>query len=463
MRKSLLLLILVTLVLSSAANEINISLAGRRLSVLLPGYYIEDVILSQREDSCLGYLHPYGPNKCIPLFFEKSILAELKEFLMNSMPRQAELQPMIIRVNRIYMYQTSGGVRDYDNIDLSLSFIRSGQDMKEDFTSVISVSAEQHSFPKGLAKIITDAFDQSNIQYLDRLKTGMLTQSIITPGQLKENPIYKPGYFRCYTGKNHRKGIYHTYLDFRDNVPDTSLDFEIFHDYNPGHPKLSRAYLNFSPGSKPAKCWGFCEGDSVYFNAGKSYSLLKKEGDQFITYSRSSEYTRDVVSAAIFGSVFGGLIGASLIGGVAAVSSDPNMIEKFRLDLFDGKLQPFEAKDYTMISSTLVFFLSKTSDPAAVLSLFVDGKLQCEMKPGNYFTLDLSCHYSNANVKLVSSTGGEVTEQLDAKLLKTEVYLLKVKKDRTIFTGRLFDQMKTDMLKERTKENTVCRVELFNK
>jgi len=43
------------------------------------------------------------------------------------------------------------------------------------------------------------------------------------------------------------------------------------------------------------------------------------------------------------------------------------------------------------------------------------------------------------------------------------VYLLKVKKDRTIFTGRLFDQMKTDMLKERTKENTVCRVELFNK
>jgi hypothetical protein len=462
MIKTILTLTLFSLFLSCSAEEISISLGGRKLSIVIPGYYITDVVLSQREDSCLGYLHPFGPNKCIPIFFGNSIRSEVKEFLMNSMPEQAEMKQVIIRVNRIFIYQVSVRERDYACLDLSLSFIRPGKNLTEDFTSAVTVSEVQHFHPKNLGQLMVNAFDSGFSQYLKRLKLGLLVPVMITPEQLRENPLSQPGYYKCFTAKKPRKGLYRTFFDFRDNLPDTSFDFKILHDYNKNHPKLSRAYLKFSEGSKPGKFWGFCEGDSVYFNGGRSFSLLTHEGDQYTTYNRSSDYSRDVASAAIIGGIFGGFLGASLFGGIAAVSSDPDLMVKFRLDLFDGKLLPCDARDYTMVSSTIIFFLSKVSDPGATLSVFVDGQLRCEMKPGNYFTLDISCHYSIANIKLVSSTGGEVTEQLEANLLKTEVYLLKVKKDHTIFTGRLFDQMKTDMLKERTKENTVCRAELFN-
>jgi hypothetical protein len=462
MKKYLLVLLLVSFFLPSFAKEITLSLRGQKLSVLPAGYYIEDVILSQREDSCLGYLHPYGPKKCIPLFFERSILAEVKELLISSMPKQANLQPLFIRVNRMFMYQTSKGVRDYTCFDLSLSFIRPvNQGLVEDFTSSISASAVQDFFPKALLKLLVNGFDSSVSQYNKRSAMGLLVPTIITPEQLKEDPINKAGYYKYLTGKKSGKGLYRTYFDFRDNLPDTTQDFKIFHDYNKNQPKLSKAYLKFPDGSKPEKFWGFYEGDAVYINDGRSFSLLTPEGDLFINYGRSPEYAREVISAAIWGGIMFGLVGASVFGGLTASSSDYDMIDKFKLDLFNGKLLPYDAKDYTLISSNLIFYISKVSDPNSSLNVYVDGQLQCTMKPGNYFTLDLSCHHTSATIKLVSSSGGETVKQIPLKLLKSEFYLLKVKKNHTVGIDHPFGEVKNDILMFRTKENTVCRVELF--
>jgi hypothetical protein len=462
MRKSLLVLLLISLSFTSFAKEITLSLIGQKLSVLHAGYYIEDVILSQREDSCLGYIHPYGPNHCVPIFFERNLLTEVKEFLMNSMPKQANLQPLIIRVNRIFLYQTSQGVRDYSCFDLSLSFIHPGdKGLTEDFSSAVSVSVVQDFFPKNLVKMLVNGFDSSMSQYNKRSALGLLMPTVITPEQLKEDPTYKPGYYKFLSGKKSGKGLYRTWFDFRDNLPDTTLDFKIFHDYNKNQPKLSKAYLKFPEGSKPEKYWGFYEGDSVYFNGGRSYSLLRPEGDLMINYGRSPEYAREVASAAVWGGIMFGIIGASVFGGLTATSSDYNMIDKYKLDPFNGKLLPYDAKDYTLISSNVIFFLSKVSDPNVSLSVYVDGQLQCTMKPGDYFTLDLSCHHTSADIKLVSSSRGEIVKQIPLRLFKSSLYLLKVKKNHSVVINLLYDQMKTDIMKGKTKENTICRVEVF--
>ncbi len=463
MRKSILALIFLTSLLSCHAGEFIICLAGKKLTNVLRGYYVGDVQLSHREDSCLGYLHPYSSKRFNPIFFEKNIRAEVKEFLVNSMPKQADLLPIIIRVNRIFMYQPTQGTQENTCLDLSLSFIiPTDKGLQEDFTSSASVSVYQKNLPASLAGVIVKAFDQCFSQYTYRLNKGLLVPDIITPEQLRENPICKPGYFKCFTSKNPIKGIYRTWFDFRDNLPDTAIDFKILHHYNTDNPKLSKAYLKFSNGAEPKEIWGFCEGDSVYINWGQSFSLLTKEGYTLSTYCRSAEFTRDVVSAAIFGWFFGGLIGASVTGGVAAVSSDPDLAEKFKLDLFNGKLLPYEAADYTLISSRVVFFMSKVSDPRATLGIYIDGQLLCEMIPGHYFTVDLSCHHSTADIKLVSSVGSEKTEQIALELFSTDVYLLKVNKNHSINFSHQHDQMKKDIVWNRTKEKTICRAELFN-
>ena len=459
----MLVLILLSFWFCSRAEEFTLSMAGLKMSKTLPGYFLRDIVVSQREDSCLGYLHPHSGGRYSTIFFEKSIGGELKEFLENSMPEKPGLLPLIIRVNRIFIYQPVEGGREYTCLQLSLGFIFPGdKGMQEDYTSSVSLKEEQKHIPASLPAIIARAFDEAFSQYITRKADGLTLRAPCIREQLDENPLQKPGYFRCFTAKNPRRGLFRTWFDFRDNLPDTTTGFKAIHYYNQDNPRLSKAFLKFPKGTDPVEVWGFCEGDSVYVYGGRSFSLLDREGDLFITWSRSSEYTRDVVSAAIFGWFFAGLAGASLTGGIAALSSDPEQAEKLKLDLFNGKLLPFNAADYTMISSRVVFFLSKVSDPDATLAVFVDGQKQCGLNPGNYFTLDLSCHHTSAAVRLVSSAGGEIMLNIPLQLFKTEVYLLKANRNHSVSADHLHDQMKKDILWSRTREKTPCRAEIFS-
>ncbi|MFZ4523067.1 MAG: hypothetical protein ACOYNC_15260 [Bacteroidales bacterium] len=461
MRTTIITLLFLLNFFAGFCDDFTISLAGRKLANPLPRYYVEDVFLSQREDSCLGYVHPYGPHRINPVFFNRGIWAELKEFLVGSMPKQPDLDPVIIRINRIYMYELTKGVYEYTCIELSVSFICPGDSgLMEDFTSSATLEIFQKNIPASFGEVVAKAFDQCFSQYADRKAKGLTRPKIITTEQLKGNPINRQECFSCFSAKKPPKALYYSFADFRDNTPDTIPEFKILHDYNAGTPALSKAFLKFPKGSDIKEVWGFCEGDSIYFNNGRSYSLLSSEDDFFVTYGKSAEYSRDVTSAAIFGGIFGGIIGASLIGGAAAVSSDPNAIEKLRLDLFSGKLLPFDATDYTRINSRAVFFLSKVSDPAASLAVYINGEQLCDMKPGNFVSVDLSCHHPVAKVRLVSSTGGETSEDIPLELFHTDVFLLRVEKDHDVTISKMHDQMKKDMLKKRTKENTVCKAEL---
>ncbi|MCX6306359.1 MAG: hypothetical protein NT040_15460 [Bacteroidetes bacterium] len=461
MRTLLITAFLILIIVPAFCEDFTITLDGRKLSSPLSRYYIADVFLGQKEDSCVGYVHPYGPNRINPVFFKRNIREEVKNFLLGSMPVQTGLNPLIVRVNRIYMYEVTKGTYEYTGIELGLSFIcPRDSGLVEDFTSAVSLEIFQKNIPAGFGQVVAMAFDQCFSQYADRMEQGLTRPKVITTEQLGQNPINKHECLNCFSALKPRKGLYHSFFDFRDNTPDSTVDFKILHDYNTGQPLLSKAFLKFPKGYKPGEIWGFCEGDSVYFNNGRSFSALTLEGDLFVTFNRSSEFTRDVVSAAIFGGVFGGVIGASLLGGVAAVSSDPDLAAKFKLDLFAGKLLPYDEADYTRISSRVVLFLSRVSDPGVSLAVYVNGERQCEMLPGNYVTLGLSCHYPVARIRLVASSGGETAGDIPVELYKTEVLLLKVKKNHEVVISHLHDQMKKDLLKKRTIENTPCRAQL---
>ncbi len=462
MKSCLLILLFIFLAISAYSEVYEVNLEGRKLEVRIPGYFIQDVILSQREDSCLGYQNPKGVLKFIAVYFDRNIRDELKEFLQNSMPELPGMKPLILRVNRFFIYETTKSLREYSCLDLSVTFILPGENtVIEEYTSDVSVSLFQQKFPPDLEKVVIKGFEDCFTRYMERSRQGLMVTREVDKAAINVNPLETPGCYRCFRMKNPKKGFYRTYFDFRDALPDTTVDFKIGHDYNAKHKELSKAYVKFPKDFKEDKIWGFCEGDSFYMNSGRSYLPLVREGDWFVTFARTSEYSQDVTAAAIFGGVFFGIIGASLFGGIAAVSSDPNQTEKFRLDLFNGKLVPFDARDYTVMSSRIVLFLSKVSNPAAKLAVFTDGQQQCEMTPGSYQTIELSCHFESLNIRLVSSTGGETTEEIPVELFKTYVYLLKIGKNHKVDISRIHDEMKNSILKKRTKENTLCRVKLY--
>jgi hypothetical protein len=459
MKKYLLAIIFLLCFFSSPAKDIILSLSGEKLFTPVPGYYIEDVILAQQEDSCLGYVNPALEGSYRILFFEHNIRSETRSFLMNSMPRREGLQPLLLRLNRMVIYTSNTSQGTMTRLELSLSLIRRVPELTEDFNAAVSILVYQRDIPKGLPDVIADAFDQCFSQYLERKKEGLLKPRAITSAELNANPLLQASAYPCFHPEKTRKGLFHTWIDFRDNTPDTLTPFTVIYHEDRKNPERSKAELRFEKGSKPTVVWGFCESDRTYVNIGKFCALMTPEGGQFTTWYRHTD-NNNVGSAALMGGMLFGIAGAALFGGLASLGNGSDLEEQSRLDLLGGMLVPVYIRDYTRISSNVVFFLSKISDPDATLSVYLDGQLQCRMKPGDYLTLQASCHHPSAMLKVVSSTGGEATRQLDLELVKSNAYLLKVKRNHSIDIDHLFEEVKKEIMNARTDENTVCRVEL---
>ena len=479
MKRILLFFFLVSFYIPSNAKEYTISLAGQKLDNSIPGHYLDDVILGQREDSCLGYV--VGGSEVLnynPIFFEKNIRNEVKEFFANSLPKKEGLSPVIIRVNRLFLYPLSRQSGTGYHLELSISFIfPEDQGFKEDFTSATSILMSLGNVQKNLAGIIAGAFDKSISQYQERKGRGLLNPVMITKEQMKTNSRQDPANYKCHSLDTHKAGIYRTWFDFRDDTPDTALFYNIIYHNDKKHPELSTAKLKFVKDSSHFTYWGFSDGKNVFINTGSQFSLLTPEEDYWTAWFQQSENnTPMMIPFYLGGGLLGGMLVGAIAGGIMALtsssgsgagssnvssySSSSGDADIYKLDMLSGMLVPYYLRDYTRIASNVVFFVSKISDANATLSVFVDNQLQCQLKPGNYFTLKASCHHPFATIKLVSSSGGEFVEEIPMELVKPNVYLLKVKRNHTIDIDHPFGEVKNDLLKFRTNENTICRVDL---
>jgi hypothetical protein len=438
MKQILFLILLIPLLCFSGPHAIILNLAGRNISVIPHGFYIKDVVLSQRDDTCLGYKHhishkeydPVIPGKYIPYYFETNIRKELLKYLANSTQEKYGLQPLILRVNRFFLHEIDYNGRPAIRFDLSVSFIRPTESgFYDDFTSVLSIVEHHLSNTNHLLTCIDTAFSYCFKEYAYQLDHKKVSPVKISQDQLTLNPFYQPDYFKYATAKRPRKALYRSWFDFRDNFPDTTENFTVYHVCNKKFPEIFKYYIKAPLDTLVKSYWGFSLGDSVYQNAGGFFTLLKQEENRLTTHL-----------APLY-----------------------NYEKPWKLEInpFTGGLELFDKKDYTMISSPIVFLLSAVSKTDESLTISLNGKILCELTPGKYFIINVSPHYNHVKIKFTPSHGSALEEEIPLKLFTTQMYLLRIKKDDSVFFGH--PQTRKDLLNERTSENTVCDVEWFEK
>ena len=462
MKKFLLIPLCIILCSAARSSEISISLHGQNLTYARELYYLEDLYLAQQEDSCLGYVNSGRDGFYTPVFFDHLILAELKSFLRSALPENPEKKPVILRVNRIYLFENRFTGDAGIHLQLNLTFIfREGESFNEDYTAVYSTRIRFTDFPGSLPKLIARSFDVCFKQYDEKLKEGKVVPRKISVEQLRVNPLEAPMLF-CYPDTvNLKRGIYSSYLDFRDGLLDTNAQFTVHFNNNKKEPRLTECHIRGKEKNQYEKVWGFSDGKTIYVNTGKYFTPLSREENKFTLFLPSYEFGKNITSAAIFGGVLFGVAGAILFGNLAGVGSDPNAVQKCQLDPYDGKFLPFGLNNYTFLSTTVVFAMSKISVEGTGIKIIIDGRELCELTPGKYFLLDLSCRYSKISIRLVSSNGGVYEEDLPLEHFRTYLCLIKVKKNYKISVDHPFDQVKKDILEKRNKENTNCSVDLF--
>jgi len=462
MKKLLFLLFLTFFLINlSQAQEFIVSLKDQKLKNCLPNRYISEVYLVQPEDSCLGLIIKGLVKTTTPVYFEKNIKDEISDFIMSSIPEKEGTDPLILRINRFYLYTIHKNENLYACIDLSITFItRQDSVFFEEFTAMATSAKFYYEADLTIPSLVTEAFDQCFSKYSERLQKGLIVQLQVNEQQVSENPLVQPDHYRCSIQKERKKGIYLSFYDFRDNLVDTSFHFTIHHNYNEENPNLTQTHLKYKGESPPNDVWGFSDGESDFIKVGRSFCRLTLDSNIFYTYTHSSEYASDITSSAVLGGLFFGVIGAAVFGGLTAATTDSKYIIKTKVDPYYGKLVPFETGDYTRIASTVVFYYSKLSVPDVTLSVLVDGREKCILTPDTYLKMDFSCHYPEANITLIASNGVRSVQVIPLELNKTTFYLVKLYKDRTFLFNKLHDQMKTDYLNKKKAGNTKCSLNL---
>jgi hypothetical protein len=429
----------------------------------LPGYFIEKVISTQSVDSCIGFVQVGQSDKKVAAFFYTRIANEISLFLNNSIVREPGTKPLILQVNRLRIYEMTYAKAEISVCQLNLSFLEKSD---TGYIELFNSSAEIHRYGVDVTTLhevnIATAFDSCFSAFNNRSLSGTLAKRQIPAEQFGTDPLEDPSYYPIFRDSP-KKGIYRSFYDFRENTPDPGVLFQVIPEKNFRDSSLRRVVLRMDNKKlKNQLFWGFSDGTLSYVRVGKKYYALAKQKKEFDFSAYIEDFTPDAASAnwgaIVISGVMFGMIGAGVATAVVTSSPthhSPHFPVKLKIDFYSGTPFYHTEPDFLKNQGTCIFHFSKTAPRNSSLCLFTDGKFCCMIKPGEYFEKQTARESETLDLKLVPDGQPAFYEKLSAPFYTTQVYLIKIKKDKSISVSKLYDQVKTDILNKMTAGNTV--------
>ena len=105
------------------ADEYIIDLHGSQVTSKLKGFHVERVINATSEPSCIGFVQRGAFNRQEAAFLKPTTSAAIEECLQRSFPPSSETKPLILRINKLYIWEITGSAREIACVELSVTFI----------------------------------------------------------------------------------------------------------------------------------------------------------------------------------------------------------------------------------------------------------------------------------------------------------------------------------------------------
>jgi len=384
MKKALLLIAITQIIIGHNLNAQTVDISNEKFSIDL-NYYIEDVIVAQKEKEILGFtIMPRTELK-----FNKPIDEELKDFFVNNYPSGVNKSPLILKINKIYI----SGNNEYSITDLNVSFlIKDGSDYVELLNSGtknihtwISFLMIGNSNKYGYNLI--NAFKGCFTDFKKRLENQTLKPRSIKEGNLQKfvNP-----YFAILNNPQPLKGVFYGLSDFIDNNIDTTVAFSIDQKAVSDTHSVKIKFAN----DIEKNIWGVCDGEKYYLFFKKNFYPIQIQQNTVSAFIDSYDLNSD----GGFLSEFGGLIGYAIDRAFDAATSK---IVKTEIDLLTGKLIDINRlQDF-------VFECRSNKNKEEICIYFEDEKLAC-LKKGEYLRYKNSSIVGIEKFTLKTNTATEV-------------------------------------------------------
>jgi len=449
----------VFLSLTATAQNYPVNLDNVTVKCELQGYFVERVINASREDSVIGYVQKGVSNRVVPAVLRPSIGEAVGDLLKRSLPPGPGLKPLIIRINRLYIYEITYTTSEIGCIQLSINIIgREDSSCSDKFMAGVTFARHAgdvtHLHPENIANALGICLDD----FSRRQGRGLVKDRPIPANEISSDPLIPVTQFAAFHQGVGQPAVYHTFYDFRDGYPDLNFPYTVTLAKDKDT-TIHRATLTGGEKGAATKIWGFTDGLYTYVNAGKIFYRLKKTDKGFTTWI----YDRDIKEEEIAGNIalntamatyFGGIFIGGLVGGLGALAAGTSKEGAgYQVDFYTGSLTPQDLPDYLKLFSTLIFYVEGAS-PGVEVRVSYKGKEICRCRSGDYIRMELPSRYRTFSLTFATPDGPVTTQVITARLFNTDTYHVRVKKDKEIIVNPVFEELKKNILRSMTDERT---------
>jgi hypothetical protein len=368
------------------ATDYFIDLSQHYMSITQFDYYVEKVIDASVEKNCIGYVRVGANNKITPAYFKQGTEQELTAFITRNLGKNLTKKPLIVRVNKIFIHETTYMNKEVGVASISLTFFeRDGNRYKELITTCQlmqhnSLEASQAQ-DLNIANCLTKCFQLLRDRTIAKqIYPKEVADSVVNSNSflLEDFPITK--------GCKGTSGLFYTYTDFLYNTMDTTTSFKVGSSKTDSVADMFAILKLMNPKDK-REVWGFWDGKKVYakVDANKYYPLIFENGAYYIWKlpPPTSQELANAQSSMFLASYAFGLIGA----GIAGLIIRENQLGKDKVKYYlDYPSAEFILKEQQLVYKAQSYiYASIYNKENTQIEVWSKGQKQATLLPDTYF------------------------------------------------------------------------------
>ncbi|HEY0977952.1 MAG TPA: hypothetical protein VGE21_10835 [Flavobacteriales bacterium] len=247
------------------------------------------------------------------------------------------------------------------------------------------------------------------------------------------------------------KGVYRTFMDFRDQRPDTTLSFEM----KPVRNEMGRSLMvrmKFTEGTPYTDVWGFSDGTALFVDLGDRFVRMAR-GPQWFTAVIPAQEMLDAGTVVAVGFMFGA-IGAGIL--MASHSRAQGPLTTFELDMLTGSLVPANVDPWRPIVCEQVFIHSKHTALDTLVEVAIPGLTTVGLPKNSYHVAEVLASTQPMVMQVRVKDGRSVEFPLiNDRLADPQVYLIKVDKSGTPSIDHIKGNLADGVLADRDRMREV--------
>lgn len=460
MKKILLCFLLVTFFSNSsfASDEsyrISLPIEGFHLS--LDGYYVENVINAMDEDTLIGFVQTGMMNTRRVATFTTSITDEIGRVLKAGLVSSPGAVPLLIRINKLEIFEITNSSKENAFAELSISFFRS-EGTKKVWMYDAGTMVRQggldvtHSHPANILKAIRICFEKFKMSLLGHYSY----EEEVSGAEITHNPVADPSGYPIFHNKTFPRGLFRTFEDFRDCRPDSAFRFTVKYVENKDT-SVHKATLILPESVSPNDIWGFSDGKSVFMKiTNKDFYKLLREPGSFISHVAHKDVPDLGMTYATAG-ILGGLIGVAIVAAVSSATYNPAELGEFKVDFSYGTLVPIKHSVFMDFDPHLEFLLTSASDPKDTVCLFINNEYHVKLARGFFYSVSIPHRNRQIKVEALAQNGTHGETIIPLNVFYDGLYVVRITRHNGIRIDHMAPDMRKQLMENKQEWNTAHR------